>query len=188
MARNVSLQILWGDHNLLSGGDFQQSLEISTANLSLLARHTSSHSNHLEYNWVSDSKKNDFYSQKGKLIMHINLGRAHVLSFCTQSKPIMDSSAHRRWEIPQYIWDGTQDYLLPLPLHVCPPAHEVVVSLGSVWVLCSAQAAQSSGETSFSHSAHFHPPSHYHQLCTSSPAMMPLGCSSGKSNSLHLQI
>lgn len=96
----------------------------------------------------------------GKLITHINLGRARVLSFCTQSKPTMDSSAHRRWEIPQYIWDGTQDYLLPLPLHVCPPAHEVVVSLGSVWVLCSAQAAQSSGETSFSHSAHFHPPSH----------------------------
>ena len=107
---------------------------------------------------TTDSKKNDFLAKKdaGKLITHIMLGRAHVLSFWTQSNPTMDSSAHRRWEIPER---GTISWP-----HLCtfihPPTRWLCPWFGCSALLCSAQAVQSSGEISLSHSARFHPPSH----------------------------
>lgn len=103
---------------------------------------------------TTDSKKNDFLAKKdaGKLITHILLGRARAVSFWTQSNPTMDSSAHRRWEIPER---GTIScprlctFIHPPTRWRCP------------WFGCSALLRlRSLLGKSLCHSARFHPPSH----------------------------
>lgn len=130
---------------------------------------------------TTDSKKNDFLAKKdaGKLIMHILLGRARVVSFWTQSNPTMDSSAHRRWEIAER---GTIScprlctFIHPPTRWRCP------------WFGCSALLRLRSllGKSLSQRPL----PSSFpcHQICPSSPAMMSRGCSAGKSNSPHPQI
>ena len=133
---------------------------------------------------TTDSKKTDFLAKKdaGKLITHIMLGRAHVLSFWTQSNPTMDSSAHRRWEIPER---GTIS-CPRLCTFIHPPTRWLCPWFGCSALLCSG-CAVFWGNLSQSQRPL---PSSFpcHQICPSSPAMMSPGCSAGKSNSPHPQI